>query len=1344
MGRLLIVAFATLAIATLYLAHAAHTWASTCDVSTDTWTASAGGAWETGTNWSAGHAPTSSDYVCIPTGTGTITISSTDAAESVEAHRTVSMSGGSLTLGDPNQPSSFDSFSFIGGTISGAGNFTINTSMTWNGGTISGSGTMTVASGASFTVSMFNGSTQTLSGPLVNNGTMHMQQTTGAGLFVTSGGSIANNGSMLLDNDGGMFQSGSTGVITNSGTIRKTSGTITSTIAAPLVNNGTVSSATTGKVVLVAGDGGTAESGSFSNVSFSGGSYTLAQGAVFDGSDVINNNTSTPSFTLNGGVSELSTGTLSWSNGTISGAGNLSLNGSMTWTGGTLSGSGTVTVASGASMTVSMNNASTQTLSRPLVNNGTVHMQQANGGGLPLSASWTNNGSLLLDNDGTMFASGSTGVITNSGTIRKTTGTVTSTIAAPLVNNGTLNSATTGTTVLTGGDGGTAESGSFANVQFTAGSYTLAQGAVLDGTDSLPNTGSGAALTLTGAVTQLATGNLSMTTGTIAGAGSLTLNGSMTWIGGTISGTGPLTVASGASLTVSLANGSTQTLSEPLVNNGTVHMQQTNGGGLPLSFPWTNAGSLLLDNDGAMFATGSTGLITNSGTIRKTAGTGTSAIGAPVANAGTISTATTGTVALSRGDGGSSAGQSGTFAGVQFTGGSFTLAQGALLDGTDFVSGASTSLTLNGPVSQSSTGTLSISNGTVAGTGSLTVNGTLNVSGGTVSLPSTSTVAGTLNVSGGAIGGSGVWLVDGAMTWTGGTLSGSGDTDIAVGAALTITANNALALDTNHDLDIAGTATWNGGFNPVVGGAGSVIDNSGTLAISSNGTISDGSSGGTKLLLTNTGTLNQSSTSSTVTCGCDFDNQGTLSVADQLSVSGRLVGYNPTRQSLAGGTYQLSGQLRVPNLTIATDSSNITLNGANGQIVNSTNAQNGLAGLKSLTAAGALTLSGGANLTTTTALSSSGNVTVGAASTFTVGGVYTMTDGATALSATTSTLTDTGGASLTGGVLTGVGSIGGPLTNSGATITPAGAGVGTLTVSGTYSQSGTGALAIDITSTGNDELATTGAASLGGTLALNTASSYSPATGTVFTLVTYGSRTGFYSPITGAQLPSGNIYWLADTGTTLTATVKSPASLPVPTATINGGAARTNNHTVTVTITPPAGMTVTGMRLANDADPTGAFITYASPTSWTLPAPDGTHSVHVQLRDGAGNQTGVATPSIILDTTAPVATITAPTSSSGSATIAFNELVTGATTSNITLQVTSTGANLPTTITCKTSTGTTVDCGTGAYTQVILQPTAPLVTKVSYTITVNPSGAPTNVTDLAGNAAATTSSTFSV
>ena len=93
---------------------------------------------------------------------------------------------------------------------------------------------------------------------------------------------------------------------------------------------------------------------------------------------------------------------------------------------------------------------------------------------------------------------------------------------------------------------------------------------------------------------------------------------------------------------------------------------------------------------------------------------------------------------------------------------------------------------------------------------------------------------------------------------------------------------------------------------------------------------------------------------------------------------------------------------------------------------------------------------------------------------------------------------------------------------------------------------------------------------------------------------------------------------------------------------INGGATYTNSRSVTLELaasdSPSSG--VSQMMLSNNPDFEGSlWESYASSVSWTLTSANGTKSVYVRLKDGAGNESDTYSGSIILDSVPPTGSI---------------------------------------------------------------------------------------------------------
>ena len=100
---------------------------------------------------------------------------------------------------------------------------------------------------------------------------------------------------------------------------------------------------------------------------------------------------------------------------------------------------------------------------------------------------------------------------------------------------------------------------------------------------------------------------------------------------------------------------------------------------------------------------------------------------------------------------------------------------------------------------------------------------------------------------------------------------------------------------------------------------------------------------------------------------------------------------------------------------------------------------------------------------------------------------------------------------------------------------------------------------------------------------------------------------------------------------------------PSGTITINGGAPATKSQAVTLTLsaTDDSG-TVAQMQFSNDGSTWSTPEAYATSKSWTLAGGDGTKTVSAKFADGGVKWSLPASDSIVLDTIAPVVTITSP------------------------------------------------------------------------------------------------------
>ncbi|MBI3607353.1 MAG: fibronectin type III domain-containing protein [Nitrospirae bacterium] len=112
---------------------------------------------------------------------------------------------------------------------------------------------------------------------------------------------------------------------------------------------------------------------------------------------------------------------------------------------------------------------------------------------------------------------------------------------------------------------------------------------------------------------------------------------------------------------------------------------------------------------------------------------------------------------------------------------------------------------------------------------------------------------------------------------------------------------------------------------------------------------------------------------------------------------------------------------------------------------------------------------------------------------------------------------------------------------------------------------------------------------------------------------------------------------------------------PSGTVSINSGAAVTNTTAVTLALTCTDNVGCTQVQVAGDgmAD-TEAFVAYATSAAATLPSGDGTKTVAVKFKDGAGNVSVQVTDTIVLDSTPPIiSAVTAGSITASGATITW-------------------------------------------------------------------------------------------
>jgi RHS repeat-associated protein len=435
---------------------------------TDTWIGPSEGSWQTESNWSTGHVPTSSDVACIGSGKTADVSAGTNQAGVLQGEGGVRISGGSLELASALEASNVAVVSMTGGTLAGAGTLNVTSSFAWTGEShMSGPGSTVVKPGAaaSIAISGGNGWTFLAGRSLVNEGTMTFSQ---GRMFLSEGAEIE-NAATFYDNTGGeiLFEpkTGLQPSILNTGTFKRTAGTSTMGVNVPFTNTGNVE-VQTGTIQLSAGGSGTGGSWSASagaQVAFGGGTFSLSGGSVSGAIDVQGSANVTAealgaasaqlavsagSFLVKGG--SITAENFSLSGGTLAGAGTLNITKSFSWLGeSTMSGSGATVVRPGAAGEIAIggSNGWSYMRARALVNEGTTTFANgklflSEGAEIKNPGTFDANSEFSAEQITFEPRTGASPAIVNTGRFQKTAGTGTTTIEVEFENSGIVQALT--------------------------------------------------------------------------------------------------------------------------------------------------------------------------------------------------------------------------------------------------------------------------------------------------------------------------------------------------------------------------------------------------------------------------------------------------------------------------------------------------------------------------------------------------------------------------------------------------------------------------------------------------------------------------------------------------------------------------------------------------------------------------------------------------------------------------------------------------------------------------------------------------------------------------------------
>ena len=607
-----------------------------------------------------------------------------DSFKGVGAQLALSYGTLSMATGDT---ATIGALTVLGSTLSGAGTLKVAETLSWPEGsesTMSGSGSTVLESGASGSIGVSGGDDANFAKRLfVNEGTLTLAS---GHISLSEEAKLENRGTFKVNSEASGtigLAAGGSGKLVSSGTLEKSSGTGTSQVSVPFESSGTAE-AQSGQLAFTEGGSSTstgkwvADEGA--SIKLAAGSFTLS-GSSWSGTiDLAGANvtaegvrdSSTVPVGLQSGTLSVAGATasaiddLSFTGGTLGGAGTLDVSRSLEWAGegGVMSGSGSTVLESGASSKIEVGTPA-KLQGRSLVNDGTLTWA-AGAIFLEEGAQISNSGTFYANDNGASCGGGcrahgidagtsGTGTFENTGSMIESAGSEAE-VEVGFDNQGMVKADTGKLRFMDGGISGHTASGSwyatggstaieFAGGSFTWGSEISISGSIVDsgatiGAGAVQGSGevdlqlTGGLLTLTGpTVSHVSQLQVLHPRGKLAGAGNVDVSSSFLWNEGTMEGSGATVL--GEKATGTLEDSNLDLVGRRLVNEGQMSWLS---GALVLGHKarFTNFGVLLVEDEESCkyeCPTGmrpekresyeeleSTGALVNEGLIEKTAG----------------------------------------------------------------------------------------------------------------------------------------------------------------------------------------------------------------------------------------------------------------------------------------------------------------------------------------------------------------------------------------------------------------------------------------------------------------------------------------------------------------------------------------------------------------------------------------------------------------------------------------------------------------------------------------------------------------------------------------------------
>jgi hypothetical protein len=530
----------------------------------DSWTNTAGGSWFTGSNWSTGAPPTSTEEACITAnGTYTVTMTQTSTTGTVAVH--------SLMIGGE----------------SGTQTLTVGSSCSLNA-VFNASGGIDNTTGGAIILTNGEGcgTSVTLTGPLVNAGTVTTEPASGGNRQLRGG--LTNTGTLAINTNTAYNLPSAT--LTNEGKISLAEGKhLTVSEKASVTNSAGGSVTATGSGYLYVSGGGTFTEGA--------GTTSGSQPVLVDGSSL--------AYLPGGGASQIALRGASSLSGSSSAGQALSIQSTCSEhvvatapTGFANGGTMTLTNGDGCG-----DNATVVITSGTLSNSGKIVSDPDHGGLRQIQGNLLNTGTLAI-NANTAFNDAVASALTNEGAIAIAEGK-----QLTLTTGNALTNATGGSIVA--GSGGYVLAGSGSSFTEGAGTTSGLEPVIVDDA-ALDYTGSGAS-----AIALRGTSSLA---GNISAEQALTLQSTcsehaLVTAAESFTNAGTITLTNGDGC----GNNETLTISSgTLSNSGKIITQPAHGGTRNLVGNLTNTGTLTLNATTTYPGAGA--LLLNEGTINLSEG----------------------------------------------------------------------------------------------------------------------------------------------------------------------------------------------------------------------------------------------------------------------------------------------------------------------------------------------------------------------------------------------------------------------------------------------------------------------------------------------------------------------------------------------------------------------------------------------------------------------------------------------------------------------------------------------------------------------------------------------------